>query len=74
MCWTSHDRPASGVRIEVFALEPGLPAKHLSTTVTNKDGRTDPPVVASEQVKRGIYELIFHIGDYFAGMTAESIP
>jgi 5-hydroxyisourate hydrolase len=71
---TANGCPASGVKIEVFALEPGRPPRHLSKTVTNSDGRTETPVIAPEQVEPGFYELVFYIGDYFAGMSDERIP
>jgi 5-hydroxyisourate hydrolase len=63
----TRGRPASGVTIEAFVLVPGQPPKRLSKMVTNADGRTDTSIIAPEQVKAGIYELVFHIGDYFAG-------
>jgi 5-hydroxyisourate hydrolase len=65
---TVNGCPAAGVRIEVLALDAGQP-RLLSTAVTNSDGRTDAPVVAPENLKAGIYELVFHIGDYFANGT-----
>ncbi len=72
---TAAGRPAAGVRIEVMALDKGRRPRLLSTVVTNDDGRTDAPVVPPEQLKGGIYELIFHVGDYFAkGATPATLP
>lgn len=64
---TANGRPAAGVKIEVLALEAGQAPRLLSTTVTNSDGRTDAALTAPADMKAGIYELVFHIGDYFSG-------
>jgi 5-hydroxyisourate hydrolase len=33
---------------------------------TNADGRTDRPILPEEDFVPGTYELIFHVGSYFA--------
>ena len=71
---TANGRPAAGVRIEVLALEPGQTPRSVSVSTTNADGRTDAPVVAPDKLTAGIYELVFHIGDYFAGIESDSLP
>jgi len=61
----THGTPASQVKIELFIQEETLGWKHVKTTVTNEDGRLDDPLLTEEEMKIGIYELIFHIGEYF---------
>jgi 5-hydroxyisourate hydrolase len=34
--------------------------------VTNDRGRTDEPLLAAGRLEVGIYELTFHVGEYFA--------
>jgi hydroxyisourate hydrolase len=34
---------------------------------TNADGRTDAPLLGPGEMQRGQYELVFYVGDYFAG-------
>ena len=58
---TATGRPAAGVTIE---LRTG--ARSLKTVRTNADGRTDQPLLADGALAPGEYELIFHVGDYFA--------
>lgn len=59
--------PAEGVEIELHRVEPGG-ARHLvSRHVSNADGRTDAPLLSGESFVAGTYELVFHIGPYFAG-------
>ena len=43
----------------------------LKTVRTNADGRTDRPLLVDVELKVGIYELIFAVGDYFA---EQSVP
>lgn len=70
---TSLGRPGRGLRIELFALDGqgvGLDGvcgrRRLKETVTNADGRTDQPLLEGAAFTPGIYDLTFHVGDYFA--------
>ena len=69
---TAHGCPAAGMQIELWSL-PGGPPKLLKTVRTNSDGRTDPALLAADEMKAGSYELIFFVGDYFASKSA-SLP
>ena len=40
---------------------------------TNHDGRTDSPLLEGNEFVDGIYELKFHVGDYFK-KEMESLP
>ena len=60
---TARGRPADGVRIELFRLD-GTGRARLAETVTNADGRTDAPILPKERFAAGVYELVFHAGDY----------
>jgi 5-hydroxyisourate hydrolase len=63
---TAHGCPAHGLRIDLWSLAGDQP-KLLKTVATNADGRTDAPLLAGEELRVGDYELVFHVGDYFAG-------
>jgi len=54
--------PAAGMRIDL-ADETGAVIK---SAVTNADGRTDAPMLAAEEMQVGLFELRFHVADYFA--------
>ena len=58
--------PAQGVQIELWSLAGGT-RKLLKTARTNADGRTDQPLLAAGEMGAGQYELVFYVGDYFAG-------
>lgn len=59
--------PASGVKIDLYICQTDEEKQHIKTSFTNSDGRLDEPLLKSEEVEAGEYEIIFHIGDYFRG-------
>src|SRR5438270_5516589 len=63
---TAHGCPAEGMRIELWLVASEKP-RLLKTVRTNTDGRTDQPLLSQEDMQPGQYELIFYVGDYFAG-------
>src|SRR5215217_6727122 len=65
---TAAGKPAAGVEIELWYLanndrEPEL----VHVAETNADGRTTKPLMESPAFYEGSYELVFAVGDYFAG-------
>jgi hydroxyisourate hydrolase len=60
-------RPAAGVDIELW--RDGV---LVASAVTNADGRTDAPLLAT--LDAGIYELRFAVGPYFAAYGAGGDP
>jgi 5-hydroxyisourate hydrolase len=60
---TALGRPGAGVKIELFRIE-GTGSRLLKSAVTNTDGRCDAPLLDGDELKVGVYELIFHVGDY----------
>ncbi len=58
---TALGKPASGIPIELFRLQPRTA---VATEVTNADGRTDKPLLAGDEIITGAYELVFAAGDY----------
>ncbi len=60
---TALGRPAAGLRIELFRID-GTERTRLAEAVTNADGRTDDPILPQERFETGIFELVFHAGDY----------
>jgi 5-hydroxyisourate hydrolase len=56
--------PAEGLVIDLFLIE-GESRKKLKTVTTNSDGRVDGgPLLIGDSFRKGIYELVFHAGDY----------
>ena len=63
---TAHGCPAQGMNIELWSLASGK-HKLLKAVQTNTDGRPDAPLLSADEMATGEYELIFHVGEYFAG-------
>jgi len=71
---TARGRPAAGVVVELWRLEPAGERHLLRTVRTNADGRTDQPLLAGAELTAGVYELVFGVGDYFADRSEEPPP
>lgn len=69
---TMHGSPASGVRVKLYAIK-GENRERVLETQTNSDGRCDQPLLQGEQMVPGVYELVFHAGDYFASKDRKSV-
>ena len=69
---TAHGCPAAGMQIELWSLSHGKPTL-LKSIRTNADGRADQPLLAADEMKEGLFELVFSVGDYFAGKSL-SLP
>jgi 2-oxo-4-hydroxy-4-carboxy-5-ureidoimidazoline decarboxylase len=65
---THRGEPASGLVIEFVELVGAEEQLVLRREVTNREGRTDEPLIGGRPLPIGRYELRFHIGDYFAGL------
>ena len=59
---TARGCPAAKMTIELWAADE---RKLLSRVETNADGRTDSPMLSSDEMAAGNYELLFFVGDYF---------
>ena len=68
---TAHGCPAEGMQLELWSLSGGKP-KLLKKARTNADGRTELPLLGPEEIKAGEYELVFCVGDYFAGKNPQN--
>jgi 5-hydroxyisourate hydrolase len=69
---TSLGKPAQGLKIELYQLEPSRTL--LRTVMTNQDGRTDEPLLSGETMEVGKYELIFYAGEYLQASQSLPIP
>ncbi len=70
---TARGCPAANIAIELWRIDSGDGERQLLKTVhTNADGRTDEPLLMSDDFTAGIYELVFAVGEYFAAGTGTS--
>ena len=61
---TARGCPAAAVDIRLFIL--GDVREMLAAAKSNRDGRTERPLLEGEAMRTATYELEFDIGDYFA--------
>lgn len=66
-------KPAAGVEVELFEIVAEGAPRLVKKVVTNSDGRTDAPLLAGEDLKKGVYEIRFHAGAYFRA-RGETLP
>ncbi|HEX9986980.1 MAG TPA: hydroxyisourate hydrolase [Chloroflexia bacterium] len=65
---TAQGRPAANMEIELWRLGAGNGGRTLVKSVrTNAGGRTDELLLAGDELQADTYELVFMVGDYFAG-------
>jgi len=58
---TARGTPGADIRIEFFAV--GGERRLIGSAVTDRDGRAD--LGGQSGVSPGVYELVFHAGEYF---------
>ncbi|HTT36219.1 MAG TPA: hydroxyisourate hydrolase [Burkholderiales bacterium] len=63
---TAHGRPAAGVFVELYRRSSG---ECIASARSNDDGRCDRPLLEGAEFRRGEYELLFHVGDYFRALN-----
>jgi 5-hydroxyisourate hydrolase len=68
---TARGRPAVGLKIQLWRIEP-KERRLLKEAVTNQDGRTETPLLLGDELKPGLYELVFQVGPYFQDPSRHS--
>ncbi|MFL6562867.1 MAG: hydroxyisourate hydrolase [Bacillus sp. (in: firmicutes)] len=61
----SIGKPASGVLVELWLTGPENKFEFIQSSCTNEDGRIDAPLLEGSTMKVGIYEIRFHVGNYY---------
>jgi hydroxyisourate hydrolase len=62
---TAKGKPAAGMSLELYAVG-GENRTLMKSVQTNADGRTDEPLLSSEEFAIGHYEIVFDVAGYFA--------
>ncbi|MEG4444097.1 hydroxyisourate hydrolase [Microcoleus sp. AT9_B5] len=71
---TARGCAAANMSIALHSIDQNSGEKTLLKTVTtNADGRTAAPLLSETELKPGVYELVFSVGEYFA-QCAENLP
>nr|WP_047579252.1 hydroxyisourate hydrolase [Methylobacterium sp. ZNC0032] len=64
---TVNGRPGAGIAVMLDRLDSDGSRQRLAEALTNRDGRTDSPLLSGALVP-GTYELTFAIGAYFRSL------
>jgi 5-hydroxyisourate hydrolase len=67
---TAHGCPAANVTLELYACPAGGERQRIKQLVSNADGRCDTPLLNADELKTGIWELVFHTAAYFRAQGA----
>jgi 5-hydroxyisourate hydrolase len=63
---TANGCPAPGIEISLWSIESRSPERTLIKQVyTDRDGRTEQPLLTNIELQIGEYELVFSVGAYF---------
>jgi 2-oxo-4-hydroxy-4-carboxy-5-ureidoimidazoline decarboxylase len=66
-CWIPRAAsPAPGIPVELYRLE-NETGTLVAKATTNRDGRTDAPLLEGASLRTGTYQLVFQLGAYLAG-------
>lgn len=60
---TASGKPAAGLKIEFYRLD-GSVRELITSVITNADGRCEGPLLSGDAMTAGVFELVFHVGDY----------
>ncbi|OIJ22422.1 hydroxyisourate hydrolase [Anaerobacillus alkalidiazotrophicus] len=61
----SCGKPAANILIELWRLHSTNNRTLIGTFTTNENGRVDKPLLETENMEMGTYELVFHVGNHF---------
>ena len=61
---TAQGKPGAGIAVELYRLENEI-GTLVAKATTNRDGRTDAPLLEGRDFRTGTYQLVFHVGAYF---------
>jgi 5-hydroxyisourate hydrolase len=64
---TAHGRPAAGVALRLQRLDAAGNATLVGSQRTNRDGRTDSPLLSGATISTGRFRLSFDVAEYFRG-------
>ena len=70
---TARGRPAAGIPLTLVRLD-GETRTLLKEAVTNRDGRTDAPLIERGALAAGTFELSFRVARYFADVPGVGQP
>ena len=71
---TATGKPAAGIPIELHRIEADGGITPVANATTNRDGRTDRPLLEGEAMRGGRYVLTFSVEGYFGEGFLDVVP
>lgn len=68
---TASGKPAANLRLSLLRFDENGSAILVGRHSTNRDGRTDTPLLSGATVATGRFRLSFEVGDYFRACGVE---
>ena len=62
-------KPGKGIKVELYYYTETNEKIKINSVILNNDGRADIPLVDGNNFKKGKYEIIFFVGEYFKNLT-----
>ena len=62
-------KPGKGIKVDLYYYQNDNQKNKINTIVLNNDGRSDKALIEGVDFKKGKYELVFFVGDYFKKIT-----
>ena len=69
---TATGLPAAALKVELYRLSDGETTL-IETVRTNADGRTEAPLLSGDDMAAGLYQLVFHAGDYLRAQKLDLV-
>jgi len=69
---TAQGRPAAGMAIQLWRIDPAKGRIGLKTVYTTSDGRTEEALLSGGEMIVGVYEILFAVGTYFAEQSVKT--
>ncbi len=55
--------PAIGMKVEIFRM--ATPEHSIASGMLSGNGSLDHPIIGGKECDRGVYEVLFYIGDFY---------
>jgi 5-hydroxyisourate hydrolase len=62
-------KPGKGIKVDLYYYQNDDQKSKINSIVLNNDGRSEKALIEGVDFKKGKYELIFFVGDYFKKIT-----
>ena len=62
-------KPGKGIKVDLYYYVEANKKIKINSIILNNDGRAEKPLVEGPNFKKGKYEIVFFVGEYFKNLT-----